>query len=334
MLVEGWIDVHAHFSPPPPEEAREVIVELMRQACWCVDEAPVWSLESALAYMDRTGIQMQMLSNVPKWHEGLSASNDFGAVIVEQHPSRFGLLAALPTDDAEAGIAELKRVEHELEPDGFAVTCRYNDTYLSDPKLDPLWAELDRRGAVVFAHPDAYTPGVQGRPSALIEVAFETARTFTDMLYAGTFRSYPNIRFVVAHCGGALPALSGRLQLLGLESWVPNPNKLTRAEMGAHLSSLHLDTAATSPTALGAALAMTSYEKLVYGSDCGVPCTSEATMDRNIEALQSYHGLTAGQVQQIGRNAITLFPAAAARLGSATAPASAADMERQARSSA
>ena len=168
--------------------------------------------------MDRTGIQMQMLRNVSKTLDRLRMSNDHGAWLVLPHPSRSGFLAALPTDDPTAALAEIARATDTLQPDGFAVTCHYNGTYHSYPRLDPVWAELDRRRPVVFCHPDAYAPGSMGRPSALIEIAFETARTFVDMPYQGTFRKFPNVRFVVAHCGGALPALSGRLLILGHET--------------------------------------------------------------------------------------------------------------------
>jgi predicted TIM-barrel fold metal-dependent hydrolase len=233
---------------------------------------------------------------------------------VRRHPDRFGLLAALPTDHPEAALAEIARADDDLGADGYAVTCNYNGVLLSDPTLDPVWAELDRQRAVVFAHPDAYTPGAQGRPSALIEVAFETTRTFTDMLYAGLFRRFPNVTFVVAHCGAALPALSGRITLLGMESWVPNPNGLTATELAAALGRLYLDTAATCPSSLAAALAMTTPDQLVYGSDCGVPCTSEATMDRNLAALLNFPGLTDSQKAGIGARALRLFPSAAARL--------------------
>ena len=314
MLLDRWIDIHAHFYPPEPDEVRAARLARMREGCWCVEHAPTWSLEATLAYMDRTGIQMQMLSNIPKTLDALRASNDYAAALVRQHPARFGLLAALPTDDPDAALAEVARATTELGADGFAVTCRYNDVYLSDARLDPVWAELDRRKAVVFAHPDAYAPGHLGRPAALIEVAFETARTVTDMLYAGLFRRFPDVRFVLAHCGGALPALSGRLLILGLERWVPNPNQVTPSEMRAHLRRLFLDTAATSPTALGAALQMTRVEQLVYGSDCGVPCTTDATMQANIEALLGFKGLSESEIQGIGRNALALFPAAAERI--------------------
>ena len=314
MLVDGWIDVHAHFYPPEPETQIQARFEAMKQACWMTAEPPRWDPASTLAYMDRTGIAMQMLSNIPKKLEALQASNDYGASLAREHPARFGLLAALPTDDPEAALEEVRRSDTELQADGFAVTCQYNGVYLSDRRLDPLWAELDRRRAAVFAHPDAYGPGVMGRPVALMEVAFETARTFADMLYAGVFRRYPNIRFVVSHCGGALPAMSGRLLLLGNENWVPNPQRITAIEMRQHLSRLYLDTAATMPTTLAAALAMTTPDRLVYGSDCGVPCTTDATMDANLEALHAFAGLTREQVEAIGKRAAQLFPRAAERL--------------------
>jgi len=313
-MVDSWIDVHAHFYPPETEDQINERWERMKEACWTSPAAPRWDPESTLAYMDRTGIAMQMLSNIPKTLKALQASNDYAASLVKEYPSRFGLLAALPTDNPEAAVTEITRASEELHADGFAVTCHYNDVYLSDPRLDPVWAELDKRRAVVFAHPDAYAPGSMGRPCVVVEVAFETARTVTDMLYAGVFRKFPNIKFVLAHCAGALPALSGRLLLIGHENWIPNPQHVTPTEMRQHLLRLYLDTAATCPTTLGAALAMTTPEQLVYGSDCGVPCTTDATMDANLRALLSYPGLTPDQIQRIGHNALTLFPAAAKRM--------------------
>jgi predicted TIM-barrel fold metal-dependent hydrolase len=311
-LVDSWIDVHAHFHPPASQAESEAMLHSLHEACWCVDKVREWDVDDVLAYMDRTGIQMQMLSYIPKKLEALRAANSYGASIVKKHPSRFGLLMALPSDDPDVALAEIIRSD-ELEADGFAMTCRYNEVYLSDARLDPVWAELDRRGAAVFVHPDGYAPG-KGRPAAVMEVAAETALTFTDMLYAAVFRRFPNIRFVVAHCGGALPALSGRLLLLGLENWVPNSEKLTHAEMKAHLRRLFLDTAGTMPTGLAPALEMTTPDHIVYGSDCGVPCSTDATMDMNLEALLAFRGLSSEEIEAIGHNALRLFPRAAERI--------------------
>ena len=183
----------------------------------------------------------------------------------------------------------------------------------SDQSLEPLWAELDRPKSVVLAIPDAYTPGAQGRPSRSSKWR-SRQRASSRTCCTRLFRRFPSITFVVAHCGAALPALSGRLALLGLEGWVPNPNKLTPNELSVALRRLYLDTAATCPSSLAAALAMTTPAQLVYGSDCGVPCTSEATMDRNLMALLNFDGLTNDEKTAVGTNALGLFPAAAARL--------------------
>jgi 6-methylsalicylate decarboxylase len=100
-----------------------------------------------------------------------------------------------------------------LHADGFAVTRVYNNVSLGDSTLDTVRAKLNDLSATVFVHPNAYAPPSQGRPAPLIEVAFETARTVVDMLYAATFRRFPHSKWIISHCGGALPVLFGRLQL-------------------------------------------------------------------------------------------------------------------------
>jgi hypothetical protein len=46
-----------------------------------------WKVDEILSYMDRQGIAMQMLSNVPNSHAVLRSSNDYGTTIVKQHPT-------------------------------------------------------------------------------------------------------------------------------------------------------------------------------------------------------------------------------------------------------
>ena len=123
-------------------------------------------------------------------------------------------------------------------------------TSLGDSRLRPVWSELNARKATVFVHPNAYAPGTHGRPSPLIEVAFDTARTIVDMVYNRVFLDFPQINFVISHCGGALPVLTGRLTLLGAESWVPNPNSVSSEEIRQQIESLWFDTAATAETGL------------------------------------------------------------------------------------
>ena len=115
----------------------------------------------------------------------------------------------------------------------------------------------------------AYAPASTDGPSPLFEVAFETART---VLYAGNFRKFPHVQFILAHCGGALPVLSGRSKLLGTEPWVSNPDNVTQEKIQEQLAKLYRDTAATAPTGMAPALHMVSADHSLYGADCGVPC--------------------------------------------------------------
>ncbi|MFJ5991400.1 amidohydrolase family protein [Lentzea sp. NPDC092896] len=305
------LDVHAHFTPPRSVETDRALWEAGRREHFLLPEPFTWRLDETLAVMDETGTAMQLLSKIPTEHGTLRDSNDYGAEIVGEHPSRFGLLAALPTDDPDRARQEIRR---HGTADGWAVTTVYNRHSLADPALDPVWQELDDRRAVVFVHPNAYAPASAGLPAPLAEVTFDTGRTVVAMLYAGVFTRFPNITFVIAHAGGTLPVLAGRLALLGAEAWVPNPRDLSRDDIAATLRRLWVDTAASASTQqLAAAAATVGDGHIVYGSDWGVPCTTAHSLVRNIEGLQTTTALSPVARTRVRNRARELFPDAVRR---------------------
>ena len=311
----GWIDVHGHFRLPESHEQAQQRLYLMRQGQFLLAKPDIWDAQAVIDYLDRAGVSMQMLSNIPKTLSALKTSNDFGASLVQQFPSRFGLLAALPTDNPDECLSEINRAlkSFKIPADGFAVTTVYNGVGLSDPSLDAVWAELNERCATVFVHPDAYASPSQGRPAPLLEVAFDTTRTIIDMLYTGVFRRFPDIRFVIAHAGACVPVLSGRLELLGAEEWVPNPQGIAKEEIEGQLGKLYLDTAASAKSALDPAIRMVGIERCVYGSDCGVPCSTELTMEENRQSVCEVERRMMGKSGQIGINGWRIFREAANR---------------------
>ncbi len=312
--VPTLIDIHAHFSLPTTPKARHAAWEASRRQHFLVPEPHEWRLEETLAYMDETGTAMQMLSTVPNDPKRLGASNDYGAQIVAAHPARFGLLAALPTDNPQAAVAEVQRVGDIDGVDGWAVTTHYNGHSLADAALDPLWQHLDERHAVVFVHPNAYAPAVAGLPTPLVEVAFDTGRTVVSMLYAGVFTRFPNITFVLAHAGGAVPLLAGRLGLIGAQPWVPNPHGLTTDDIAATLRGMWADTAASaSDQQLAAAAATFGGDHLVYGSDWGVPCTDRESALSNIRSLSDTKAIDQATRTAVADRAGALFPRAVRR---------------------
>ncbi|CAJ2510690.1 Uu.00g063150.m01.CDS01 [Anthostomella pinea] len=277
-----------------------------------------WNVDDSLAHQDKAGVQMQMLSYLPQTLDKLRASNDYAASVVKKHPKRFGMLCALPTDQPRECFEEIERSRQELHADGFEVSAVYKDVMLSDERLETVWQKLNDMGATVFSHSNAYAPPRDGRPAPLIEVAFETCRVIVDMLYRGIFKRYPNIKFVFSHCGGVTPILAGRLELLGAEPWVPNPQNLTSQDIHDQLSSLYVDCAATASSGLQPAIKMVGKEHVVYGADCGVPCSTHATMEKNKEAVMEIERELGMKTGTVGRNGWELFPSAAKRVETGT----------------
>lgn len=238
--LSGWLDINAHFCLPSTEAERVEKWQAMRAAKFLAPERWDWKVSEVVSYMDPQEISMQFLSNTPNKLDALTASNDYGVEIVRKYQTRFVLLAALPTDDLQAAIGEVKRMEVEEKADGWAVSTCCNGVYLGDERLDRLWEVLDRKGSVVFVHPNVYEMPMMTQPTPLVEVAFDTTKTVIDMRYKGVFRRHKGIRWALLHCGGALPALSGRVFALGVEEWMGNSEKVGVEEMGESLGRFTL----------------------------------------------------------------------------------------------
>jgi 6-methylsalicylate decarboxylase len=315
-MAQIWIDAHGHFAAPGPALPRNSGPGTEAGGAW------VFTVETSLAYMDRTGVAAQLISNcspITKT-EPIVASNTYGATIVKAYPKRFGLMAMLPLADPARAVAEIRRTIAELGAEGFAALSNFDGVYLGDPRFEPVWAELDRHGATLFIHPTTrgYGDLALGRTGALIEAPFDTARTVVDMLFAGIFRRYPRFNVLLAHGGGALPSLAGRIANFGdgARGWVANPHNVTADEMRATFARFYYDTAlAGTAHSLDPILDVTTPDHVVYGADFGAPCTDPALCDVNLAATRAYERLTPAQRDALGSNVLALFPKFAQRIG-------------------
>ncbi|GGG26220.1 amidohydrolase [Rhodococcoides trifolii] len=195
------------------------------------DEKP-WTPQVSVDFMDQLGIGTAILS-VPndiesrlpenKRHHFAREVNTQSRQAADDHPGRFGLFAHLPTPtDTDAALDELTYAFDVLGADGVTLTNVYGvgdeARSLGDPIFEPLWAELDRRNAVVFLHGEQ-TPGSNRAPSQLLptpisETPNETYKGAADLVTSGRKRQFPNVRIVLAHSGGSTPYLAARVAAL------------------------------------------------------------------------------------------------------------------------
>ncbi|MFF8596909.1 amidohydrolase family protein [Streptomyces sp. NPDC015220] len=278
----GLVDVHAHFvTDSYVRRARAAGHELPDG----VPAWPSWSAEAHLELMDRSGIDTAVLSvsspgvffgDPVAARELAREVNEDGARIVRDHPGRFGLFASLPLPDVDGALAEIAYAFDGLGADGVVLETNTHGVYLGDPSLEPVFAELGRRQAVVFLHPTSpvcWERSALGRPRPMVEFIFDTARTVTDLLFAGTLERHPDLKVVVPHCGGALPVLADRVNGF-MKLFMPTDAGAPDAV--AQLRRLHYDLAGPAfPRQVPALLSLADPGRLLYGSDyCWTPAAA------------------------------------------------------------
>jgi predicted TIM-barrel fold metal-dependent hydrolase len=272
MNASGKIDVHAHYLP---ESYREALERAGHSRPDGMPAIPEWSAESHVALMDRLGIATSLLSiTTPGVHLGDEHAardlarevNDAGRQAVVDHPGRFGLLGSLPLPDVDAAVAEITRCIDELDVDGFVLLTHVDGVYLGEPVWDPVFAELDRRGAPVLIHPTSpvcWEHTSFGRPRPMLEFLFDTTRAVVNLVLAGTIARHPNLRLIIPHAGATLPVVADRVAGFALMLGVDPSVDVLR-----DLAALHYDLSGTPiPRQLNALLAIATLEHLHYGSD-------------------------------------------------------------------
>ena len=307
------IDVHFHYLSP---EYREKMIDAVGSSPDGF-AAPNWSAEAALAMMDRTGIATGVLSvSSPGVHFGNDARarslarsvNEFAARAISEHPGRFGGFASLPLPDVDGALEEIAFALDTLKLDGVVMLTNFNGVYLGDKRLDPVFDELNRRGAVVFIHPTSpicWQQSALGYPRPMIEFTFDSTRAVVNLIFSGTTTRCPNLRIIVPHAGGTLPFLARRIGMFGRGLADRSGTPIGTEEQ---LRQLYYDLAGSpGSNALGPLLEMTERSHILYGSD--YVHTPEAVVSAHLSELLSSKLLSFDDFRAIGRNnALSLFP--------------------------
>jgi aminocarboxymuconate-semialdehyde decarboxylase len=134
----------------------------------------------------------------------------------ETHPEQVSVLGAVPLQDPELAGAELTALMASGAFAGVEITASVNGVYLGDPRFEPFWAAAEEADALVFIHPT--TRGFAGVPVLdehylwnLVGNPVETTIAAAHLILSGTLERHPALRVLLAHGGGAIAALAGRI---------------------------------------------------------------------------------------------------------------------------
>ena len=300
------IDVHTHLIPP--FWAEELRTHSGDPSGW---GSPEWSPEQLLRFMDEEGIAVSVLSLTAPGVEGWKGNdriemtrrvNDYGANLMAQNADRFGYFATVPLPDINATLAEIKRSYDELHVDGITLHSNYDGIYLSDPRFDPIWEELERRGATIFLHPTRPPmPVLSGAPSPLADYPADTTRCALDLVLKEHRKRFASTKVILSHGGGYLPFAATRFAELSASL-----SKDRDAEdFMTDIRSFYYDTALVAPSGLPSLLGMISSEHIVFGTD--YPYASEKVSKIFTANLDESGGLEVDVLPSINKNAAVLI---------------------------
>ncbi|HMF31011.1 MAG TPA: amidohydrolase family protein, partial [Candidatus Lokiarchaeia archaeon] len=194
--------------------------------------------------------------------------NDEAGRLIAEFPNNFGAFATLPLPNIPASLQEAVRALDDLKLNGFALLTNYNGIYLGDPQFNDLMVELNQRAAVVFIHPTSpFRTSINlPYPAPIVEFPFETTRTAMNLVFSGTLKKFPAVKFILAHAGGTIPFLAGRIAATSLIL----RDGAKKAPRGApyYLKRLYYDTAlSTDPAVLRNLREFAPLTQILYGSD-------------------------------------------------------------------
>jgi aminocarboxymuconate-semialdehyde decarboxylase len=182
------------------------------------------SVEQRLADMDRMGIDIQAISPSPRQtyyaldpELGIATArlvNDNLAEIVGRHPDRFTALGTVPFQATELAVQELDRLKKSLDFRGIEIATNVAGEDLSAERFRPIFQRLEELGLLVFMHPTGFTEARRFADHYFTNVIgnpLDSTMAVHHLIFGGVLADYPNLKLVVAHGGGYLPAYSGRI---------------------------------------------------------------------------------------------------------------------------
>jgi aminocarboxymuconate-semialdehyde decarboxylase len=309
-------DVHAHVIVPEitgdePWQPRvdSCVVELGGKQIRAAVQEFV-DIEGILAAQDEAGVDRVLLCPwVPLLYydadpdEGLRRAriqNDALAGLVGE---RVAALGAVPLQDPELAAAELEALPEQLS--GVEVAASVRGVFLGDDRFEPFWTAAEATGALVFVHPTT-----RGFDSAAFQDYYlwntvanplETAIAAAHMVMAGVMERHPRLRVLLAHGGGALLALRGRLR--HAHGFQPQAKARLRESPEDSIRRFYFDTLTHDDELLNALIDYAGPDRVLLGSDYPFDMGDA----RHVDTVRSLGLAPDVEARILGRNAEELL---------------------------
>jgi predicted TIM-barrel fold metal-dependent hydrolase len=294
------IDIHTHCATRPSDD-RFGVADALRGTPVGKDQVTNYRGLPAVAYHQmydldlqqevcaKAGITARLISN-PFAAEVMTAVskkpaldivkylNDQTAAIVARAPSnpkKFGLGTVNPLDASH--IAEGERCLAALGFKGLLVTSSWHGAFIDGEKAFPFWEWAQARQVPIFIHPPRVPIGHdrqmdQFKLDELVGRPFDTAMALTRMILSGMLDRFSRLNIAVAHMGGGLLPVIGRLDFGWRLSSTGMPERAVircARRPSEYLSRLSVDTMGFWAPHVREAVEVFGAERVMFGTDYG-----------------------------------------------------------------
>ena len=285
------LDLHTHYYPPIYfDKIRELPSEFSfdkspsgqtiityRGARFFGVTPPMTDVVQRIADMDRVGIDVEVVSlstpnvffaDAQRQPEIARIVNDAYAELIAKHPARFKAFASIPMDAPDEALKELHRAINDLKLNGVILLSNIGGQPLTSPVYRPFFEEANRMKLCILLHPmlpanaDPFREYVLG---PIVGFMFDTTLAVARMCFDGVFRDLPDIRWIVAHLGGAVPYLMERIDN-GWRDFAECRTKIDELP-STYLKKLYYDTVNFNQHMLTMVREMIGADHMVMGSD-------------------------------------------------------------------
>jgi len=290
------IDVHSHlYFPRYMEMLRErkqlprsvteagierLIILPQEESGESVGGRPIdpdyWTVESKIGFMERSGIEATVLSLANPWVDFLEPGkasswarqlNQDLEEMCRTFPGRLYGLGVLPLQDVSASVRELEGIAGFRWVKGAMIGSLGAGKGLDDASLNPVWRKAEELGLVLYVHPhygiDTRHFGTQSYAlNFALGFPFETSIAVARMIFSGVLQRFPKLKMVLAHAGGTLPYLAGRLDGCA-KSYCPG----LQESPSEQLRRLYYDATAFHGPTLKGLIAFAGISRIMFGTD-------------------------------------------------------------------
>lgn len=174
-------------------------------------------IEGHVKWMDVSGIDIGILSTAAFAANGYDfcrCCNEGYSEVIRKYPDRFrGVIHVYPFDADRRNQDEIKRGVEELGLWGIGIVTSTANMTIDSTIMDPIYEMAMTYDMPVYIHP-TIRRGIWGGSKYDLDLTlsreYEIAKSFVEIIY-GVLPRFPDLKVIIAHLGGGLPTLKGRL---------------------------------------------------------------------------------------------------------------------------